>query len=403
MMRLSLKTAALNVTGLAVAFITGTSPVVAQRTSQAPELAVSLIADPANKIGGGDMTALPVSIGGRVMVKSVSGTLPTASKGYAHKWPGVYFETAFKGDQFFLKFDDSHNEYRLFIDQRPPVTLAQPGKTEYRVAGLAAGKHHIRLEKVTESISAIGSFDGFYIPKKGTALPVKKRSRQIEFIGDSDMTGYGIRSKERQCTRDEVRLLSDTQAAYPAKTAKQLDADFQINAISGRGLVRNYDGSMPDLNMAAIYPFTLAEEGGTYTNSSWQPQIIVVALGANDFSMPIKSGEKWQASNELIADYLATYERFLVTLSARHPKASLLVIWPDTSGLTDTEDAARADKGRVYLSEKARLMGFRSTEFTTIPDLGFDTSACDHHFSRADHEKLTQWLAKKFMRYPQFK
>jgi hypothetical protein len=209
------------------------------------------------------MRTLPVHIGGRVAISQLSGQLPAGAKRYLHQWPGVYFETSFSGDSLALKFDDPYNEYRLSIDGQVLQRIAQPGSSEYLVTGLAARLHHVRLERVTESVDHSASFEGFYAPRNARVHGIEDRARRIEFVGDSGMTGYGIRTETRACTQEEVRLKSDTQIAYPALVAKRLDADYQINAISGRGLIRNYGGQWPDDTMLHAYRYAVRERRGS--------------------------------------------------------------------------------------------------------------------------------------------
>ena len=187
-----------------------------------PAAAQTVTVDPANRSVTSDMQALPVHVGGRVEAAPLPAPLPGGARAYRHEWPGVYFEAAFRGDRVVLKFDDPANEYRLLIDLFPPITLAQPGTAEITIGGLGDGVHQLRLEKVTESINLPETFAGFYIPASARPIALQPpRPRQIEFIGDSLMAGYGVRSASRQCTKDEVRLLTDTQAAYPAIVARR--------------------------------------------------------------------------------------------------------------------------------------------------------------------------------------
>ena len=209
------------------------------------------------------MQPLPVQIGGRVMAQPTTSPADPLRQRYTHQWPAVYFEAAFEGTAVLLKFDDSVNEYRLIIDDLSPHPLAQPGKAEVTIADLPPGSHRVRLEKVTESIWMLGAFEGFFVASGATAGSVVPRPRQIEFIGDSDMTGYGLRSDTRVCTQEQVRLRSDAQSAYPALVAKHFNADYQLNAISGRGLVRNFEGMAPGNTMSAIYAKTLPDETAT--------------------------------------------------------------------------------------------------------------------------------------------
>lgn len=337
---------------------------------------------------------LPVRAVGRVSARALPAPLPKGSVGYVHQWPGVYFEAAFKGDSVLLKFDDKLNEYRLFVDDGPPITLAQPGSAVFKVSGLPQKAHRLRLEKVTESIEGTGSFEGFYVGKRGKVMTAAARKRQIEFIGDSGMAGYGLRSPKRECTKEEVRLLSDTQNAYPPLTAKHFGADYQVNAYSGRGVVRNYNGAEPGQHLPALYPFSFYDKSERYNDPAWRPQIILVNLGANDVSTPLNPGEKWQTTDQFALDFVQSYAAFLGQLHSRNPNAALIVVWPERGEFSDPAIAKYAALGRQMLQAEADRLGFPSVSFLPLDELQFENTACDYHSSTSDHKKITAWLTK---------
>lgn len=328
---------------------------------------------------------LPVRVVGRVQMETTA-----KATVYRHQWPGVYFETRFRGDHVALTFDDPANEYRATVDGLAPVAIAQPGQGAILIGDLGPGAHQVRLEKVTESIDHVGVFGGFYAPQGDG--PAVAPGRRIEFIGDSGMTGYGIRSTTRQCTQDEVRLTSDTQQAYPALVAKRMGADYQVNAISGRGMVRNYDGVAPDYAMSDTYPFTFFDKTVPYAGKGWAPQIVVVALGGNDFYKDVKPGEKWPSQQKLAEDYFVTYGRFVADLHKRYPAATILIQWPGSEYLPDAETRQMFRIGRESIEGAARRVGLTWLEFVSPPKFELESAACDYHGSLADHRKIANWL-----------
>ena len=333
--------------------------------------------------------ALPVHVGGRVEIAPIAG----GGRAYRHEWPGVYFEAAFEGESVVLRFDDPANEYRLLIDDLPAVTLAQPGAADVTIGGLATGPHRLRLEKVTESIGRVAAFEGFHVPAAARPLAVAGRRRQIEFVGDSIMAGYGIRSPTRQCTGEEVRLLSDTQAAYAALVARRFDADYQVNAISGRGLIRNYDGEAPEAPLPALYPRALPSREATWLDATWQPQVIVLGLFTNDFSTPLGPGERWTSEAQFAEAFVAAYEPFLAELHRRSPGAAVIVVWPRMPGQPERQTAAMSDAAERRIAAAAHALGIRTILFPVLGDLGLEDSACDYHGNLADHRKRADWLA----------
>jgi hypothetical protein len=215
------------------------------------------------------------------------------------------------------------------------------------------------------------------------------------------MAGYGVRSETRECTKEEVRLRTDTQAAYPALVARRFDADYQVNAISGRGLVRNYGGETPEIPLPAVYARTLPSRAGDWRDPAWQPQVIVLGLYTNDFSTPLKPGEKWADDARLVAAFTAAYAPFLAELHRRAPDAAVLVIRPDVAGQPDAQAAAMVEATQRSVTAAAQAIGIRTILFPVLTDLGFDKSACDYHGSLADHRKLADWLGTWLEAHPE--
>ncbi len=316
---------------------------------------------------------------------------PKGARAYVHQWPGVYFEAAFRGDSVTLKFDDTFNEYRLLIDDLAPIALAQPGRSEIRIDALKPGPHRLRLEKLTESVTQVAAFQGFYVPASATPGRVPPRARQIEYIGDSSMTGYGNRSTVRQCTPEEARLTTDSQQTYPALVAKHFDADYQINAASARGVVRNYGGFGPEIVMPLIHPYVFLDKTVLYDDPAWRPQIIVIRLIA-DILLPLNPTEKWQSFAALEEDYARSYGAFVAALHRRAPGAAFLIWWPDANGIGDPEARRKLWAWQQIITDAAKAAGVKSIEFLPMPNLGYERSACDGHDSLADHRKTAAWL-----------
>ncbi|MFT4076047.1 MAG: endoglucanase E [Asticcacaulis sp.] len=342
-----------------------------------------------------DRQVLDVHVGGR----AAAHPMPGGGVAYEHQWPGVYFESRFEGQKLYMAFSDPWNEYRLLIDDLPLVKIAQPGEGRLEVGDLTPGMHQVRVEKVTESIDHAAMFDGFYIPADEKVLPVTARARQIEFIGDSSMSGYGNRSTTRTCTSEEIRLTTDTQQGFAALTAKHFDADYQINAISGRGLIRNYGGFSPDYAMSKVYPFVLLDKTVPYESDGWQPQIVMVKLNA-DLATPLTADEIWKTQDALETEYRKALRAFAFTLHTRYPQAAFLMWGPDISKITDekTRQAILADEAAN--AEEARRIGIPSLGFVPTPGK-LEGTGCDYHGSLADHRMVAAALISYIDAHPE--
>lgn len=319
---------------------------------------------------------------------------------YRHQWPGVYFEARFKGPDLYLAFEDPANTYRLWVDGSHPLEIIAPGVRDFALSGLGDSEHLVRLEKITESISRPASFDGLFVPPDEQPLQQPKPQRRaIEFIGDSGMTGYGIRSETRTCSKADVQRLTDTQQAYPALVARHFGADYQINAISGRGIIRNYEGTTPGYAMTDVYPFTFFDKSWPYHDPRWTPQIVVISLGGNDVAGDLKPGEPWKTTDALLDAMFAAYSRLLIDIHHRYPKASLLVEWGYV--VDDPHYQAILDSARTRMRERAQRAGLRKlTLVTPPPDMKVDTGACDYHASIAGHQTYAAWLTGWLEQHP---
>jgi len=320
------------------------------------------------------MTALPFVVGGRVVQDAT---------GLTYQWPGVYFEAAFTGGSVFFRVGAGDQILHLLVDGRQVGELVQPDAGLYRITGLERAAHRVRIEVVSEHQAAPARFGGFALDPDGVAGTVPRRTRRIEFIGDSHTVGYGAALDRRDCTTEEVWASTDNSLAFGPLTARRYQADYQINAISGRGMVRNYAGAaLPTLPLA--YPHALLDGATPYDATDWAPQVVVVDLGTNDFSTPLAAGEPWASREALRTDFEATYVRFVQMLRARHGGAFLILLTPPSA-----EDEIAVSVGRV--AERLKAAGEQRLAVLSTGPLAF--TACDWHPSRRDHEQIAGVLA----------
>jgi lysophospholipase L1-like esterase len=244
----------------------------------------------------------------------------------------------------------------------------------------------IRLEKLTESQTGGSRLFGLYPIGQTVPLEAPSRVRQIEFIGDSYTVGYGNTSGSRQCTQREIHDTTDTQQAFGPLAARRLDADYRITAYSGRGIVRNYDGVVPGESMIALYPRAKPDDprDRERIDPAWNPQVIVINLGTNDFSTKLHAAEKWADDAALRADYRQAYADFVRGLHASHPRAHFVLMGSDTF-FGEVQQVA-ADVNRISPGLATPL------EFG-----GLELTACDWHPSLADDRKLADLLAPVVM------
>lgn len=320
------------------------------------------------------------------------GRVVKAGDGFVqYTWPGICFEGRFRGTGVGIVLDDSDNDYDVWIDAATAATLVTPGRTTFWIDGLADTEHRVRLVKRTESPWAVGRFGGFVAAPGGAILGrPRARSRQIEFIGDSYTAGYGNASTVHDCSGNGgVNRNSNADLAFGALTARRLDADYQINAYSGRGMVRNYNGSSPGTDFRTYYDRALLNVDGDVWHKphTWRPQVVVVGLGINDFSTPLNPGEPWTTQNGLIAAYETAYQGFIDKLRARYGSRTFIVV-----SATYVANTAAFAETALRIVQARNRRGDSRVRYWYYDGPGLDYLGCDWHPSFHDHRIISGLL-----------
>ncbi|WAU83355.1 SGNH/GDSL hydrolase family protein [Streptomyces sp. Qhu-G9] len=329
--------------------------------------------------------------GTRTRFHTVGRVKEAADGSVAYTWPGIQFEGRFRGTGVGIVLDDADNDYDVQIDGASAATLVTPGRTTFRIENLPDGVHTVRLVKRTESPWAAGRFGGFLPAPGGAVLAAPRpRGRQIEFIGDSFTAGYGNLSDTRDCSGNGgVNRNSHAGLAFGALTARKLDADHQLNAFSGRGMVRNYNGGSAGSDFRTYYDRALLNVDGDVWRrpDSWRPQVVVIGLGINDFSTPLNAGERWATEDELTAAYESAYHGFLDRLRASYGPRTFIVVSATDLGNTGVFVQAT----RRIVQERNRR-GDHRVRHWYYADAGLDHLGCDWHPSLRDHRIIAGLL-----------
>ena len=338
---------------------------------------------------GADQQWQLVRVTGVLAQVHTAGRVKDAGSTVQYSWPGVYFEGTFRGTGVGIVLNDSAADYDVQVDGATVATLVTPGDTTHWINGLLDRRHTVRLVKRNDSPWSTSAFGGFVAAPGGAVLSKPKaRSRQIEFIGDSLTVGYGNLSTSRTCTSDQLKRNTNADVSYGALTARQLNADYQINGYSGLGMVRNYNGGSPDITYRTFYDRALLNVSGDVWQNpgTWRPRLVVVNLGTNDFSTAINPGETW-TPDSLASAYRTAYGDFLQKLRTRY-------------GPTTTIVAVGAGPYAAHVQQvvKARNdAGDSRVRSWSLDDSGLDFLGCDWHYSAHDDrliaDRLTSYIA----------
>lgn len=236
-------------------------------------------------------------------------------------WTESGFEFTFNGTGAEATFEtyasaEKHTAYILiYVDGKEngkSVMLGDSMQTVTLCSGLKKGEHTVRVVKRTNARSSYVGLIDITLLKNGTVeTPPAAKTRRIEFVGDSLTVGYGALaggSDSEWSTETESGAVT-----YAALAAKALDADYNVIAISGRGLAHNISGDTDKL-MPALYA-KLDEynnPGVDWDFGLFVPDVIVINLGTNDHA----------TSTE--AEVTAATTEFLKTVRQKNPNAYII-------------------------------------------------------------------------------
>lgn len=294
-------------------------------------------------------------------------------------WPGCSIQAGFSGTSITVKLSGGDNDFNVFIDGQWKSKLTiDNAKTSYvAAAGLSAGPHTLLLTKRTEGFQGVTTFSGLQLEdgQSLSALPPRPGKR-IQYIGDSFTVGYGNEANTLVCA--DRRPFDNNYAAYGSVTARAVDAEFSVQAVSGLGMVHNYGDpvAMSAQPMPPLYDQTLFSRAQPkWDMTKWVPDVIVVALGTNDFSTAVRPTEP---------QYTSAYQAFLAKLRGWHPNAQILCV----TYSVDNYQKPYVDS----VVNRAVKAGDTRIRRMHMPALVTSEMGCDYHPNVSGHQKYADAL-----------
>lgn len=202
-------------------------------------------------------------------------------------WSATTLRLRFNGSSLTMKCSDTHRDYfNLWIDKAQGADLTSVVKVDcdstiVLFKAKKKGVHEVILQKRTEGEQGTATIVSFTTDGSFLAAPEKK-SRTIEFIGDSYTCGYGTEAPSR-----DAPFKAETEnpaLTYADIIGRLFDAEAIHISHSGRGIIRNYGDYNPTSNMVKLYAQTYDMHSEALWTPSYTPDLVVIYLGTNDFS-----------------------------------------------------------------------------------------------------------------------
>ncbi len=290
-------------------------------------------------------------------------------------WSGVGAVVRFNGTGASVRLDDKGRYFTVLVDgQLQPTLATSPGEQSYPLAqGLPAGEHTVEFYRRTEG--GPGETVVLGVDLEGELLAPPPVERRIEVIGDSITCGYGNEGIAPCDFSDETE---NHYLTYGAIAARTLGAEISTVAWSGKGMVNNY-GDNVDKPMPEIYDRTVASDAAPWS-FAWQPDVVVINLGTNDFSTDGDPAENV---------FVPAYVQFMAHLRDVYPDAFILAISPSLWG----EEAAMVDGYLQSAVDQRHMAGDPEVGFANV-NVEWIGSGCNGHPSVATHEAMGAKLAQ---------
>ncbi|TDO71477.1 GDSL-like lipase/acylhydrolase family protein [Flavobacterium chryseum] len=182
--------------------------------------------------------------------------------------------------------------------------------------------HNLTIYKTTEAHS--GGIFFYGTTAKLTSISSKKK-KKIEFIGDSITCGAASDPSDVPCDKGEYFDHHNGYYAYGPILSRKIDVDYLMSSVSGIGMYRNWnDENKDEAIMPEVYEnlYLTKDPSKPKYDFAFQPDIISIALGTNDFSGGDGKKERLPFNAE---KYVSNYINFIKMLYKHNPKAQIVI------------------------------------------------------------------------------
>lgn len=313
-------------------------------------------------------------------------------------------------ETFVIFHEERERRVKLRLVKMSEAAFGLVGVKEFEILrGGCAGQDAVKKDVMGQDAvknGAAGNDDaGKDIGQDETAQEVKNdisiiktpaRPHRMEVIGDSITCGYGnegVLNKDTFTTSQE-----NPEEAYAVLTANALNADYQLVAWSGIGVITNWvpedvNEPLEEILMPELYPYRdrrLCERLGLslaeWDAAQYEPELVVLHLGTNDDSYVRKIPERQ-------AYFAEKYYAFLEEIHRKNPQAAILcTLGVLGQNLCEEEEKQMARFAVAHPDVK--------TAYLVLPEQDeVDGIGADFHPSKRTHQKTAALLTQKIKEF----
>jgi lysophospholipase L1-like esterase len=280
-------------------------------------------------------------------------------------FPGVSFFITFEGKNLSLDALSSggQNYIEAIVDQGAPKIIKLSASEEHitLVHDSTSKKHSVEIIHRSETWHGTVTFKKFTVDGKFLVAP-RLPKRKILVLGDSVTCSEAI---DRVDGGKKDSSWWNPRLSYGMLTAKALNSQVNLVCMGGRGLIRSWNGKTDEHNLPDFYQYAIATDNDPikWDHTQYDPDLIVSAIGTNDFSSGIPERET----------YVNTYEKFLLTLLSNHKHAQIVLTegaileGDKKAALIDylAEAVKRVDDKRVHIAKSNHYPGDKTDAHPT--------------------------------------
>ncbi len=318
-------------------------------------------------------------------ISSMGRTHTNADQSVSFGYPGVTFFVNFEGKTLLLDASSSSNQSYLevIVDGKAKAIKLQPSpQTIQLVNNTTSKKHRVEIIHRTETWQGIVTLKQFSTDGK-FLKPATLPQRKILVLGDSVTSGEAI---ERSATDKKNSSWWNPGLSYGMLIAKKLNAQVHLVSFGGRGLIRSWNNKTDEQNLPDFYQRTIADAAypASWDHTQYDPDLIIIAIGTNDFSQSIPDSET----------FIKAYVNFLTTITNNHKHAQIVL----------TEGAILSGERKTtlinYIAEITKRVNKSRVHMVTASHYPGDET--DGHPTKQQHAAMAKELTPQLQKIMQW-